>query len=105
MRHRFGFSLSVWWGRDDAAKQSMLLALQARSKVDRIDIACCTAVAGCERPQRLVDQRFTVSTSQLTEKSIGRRIKHVDRAIAEISDQQIVRKTAEGWRGNRQTPR
>ena len=60
--------------------------------------------AEIERPKRAVHQRSPVRACQRSQKCAGCRVESIDRAIAEIANQQVASKISETARGQRNAP-
>ena len=73
----------------------MRLVLHARGEVERVGVAPRAAIARYQRPQVADRDRLSVATQQSPEESVVARIERIDRAIAEIADQQIAGELAE----------
>jgi len=75
--------------------------LHSRGEIDLLRVA---SIARDQRPEISDCNRGSVGAEQLTEVFITRRIVHVDGAVAEISNEEIVAELSEsGWR-DRKSP-
>src|SRR5436309_7958570 len=90
--------------RRDRTIDAVIFVVGSRSEEQRVGWLIVEAVAECHPPQSVELQRTMIPALELALKFAGCEIERVDRAVAEIADQKIVREFAERARRERHAP-
>ena len=83
----------------------MALIVWTCGEIDLLAAARRSIIADDERPQPVDLHHRSVALRQGFDKALRVRVVHVDRAVAEVADQQIARNRTERRRGDGHAPR
>ena len=91
--------------RGQAAEQALCLIFHARGKIKRVGTPPVAAIAGGNGPQIPDRDRLSVRAVKLALELIVIEVESINRAVTEISDQQITSQVAKTIGRDRQPPR
>ena len=91
--------------RGQAAEQALCLILHAGGKIERVGTSSLAAIAGSNGPQIPDRDRLSVRAVELALEVIVLEVESINRAVTEISDQQITGQLAKTIGRDRQPPR
>ena len=89
----------------ETTEETVVLCSTAGGEVEFIKIAAVTTVTEFQPPQPRVDKRISFAVEHLAEVRAGCGIERIDRAIAEVANQQIIAESAEIAGRKRHAPR
>src|SRR5450755_1413534 len=92
-------------GRCEFAEQPILLIVQARRKVKRVEVVVRPPGAEFQRPEEWIDDRHTILVIQSAQERMGGGVICQDLTVAELADQKVASESAECAGCQRNSPR